>query len=359
MFPTIIFAFVSIIILIILHEFGHFITARRFGVRVEEFGLGYPPRVFGKKIGETVYSLNLLPFGGFVKLFGEEKDIKDPRSFSSKPIWQRSLIVAAGVISFWIISAILFAFIFWQGATQQISDEETFFLTTPKVQITSIAKNSPAEKAGLGQGDTVKRFAIGEESVEIGTVKRLQELTTEHAGKEIILTIERGKQLFDVQMVPRISPPDGEGAMGVALIRTSIVSYPWYTAPFYGIQTTFNLTILLIKGWGSIFLDLVRGVPTGVQIVGPIGVFGLATQMSQLGIIYFLQFIAIISINLAFLNILPIPALDGGKLLFLAIEKVRGKPISEKVEQSVTTFFFILLIALVLLITLKDVQKLF
>ncbi|MCH8741455.1 RIP metalloprotease RseP [Patescibacteria group bacterium] len=359
MFFTIIIAFSSLISLIVLHEFGHFITAKRFGVKVEEFGIFFPPRLFAKKIGETTYSFNLLPFGGFVKIYGEEKDIKDPRSFSSRPIWQRALIVIAGVVVFWIISVILLSFTLWLGTSQAISDEEEGVLIDPKVQIIAVAKDSPAEEAGFRAGDIIGTIKIGNEKFEITKVKELQEFTEQYKGQEVILTIERGKEIFETKLVPRVSPPDGEGAIGIALVRTSAISYPWYFAIWKGIEATFNLTYLTIKGWISILTNLIRGVPIGVSIMGPVGVVGLVAQVSQLGIVYFLQFIAVISINLALLNILPIPGLDGGKLLFLGIEKIRGKPISEKIEQPITIFFFILLIALVIFITLRDVQRLF
>ncbi|MFC1630286.1 site-2 protease family protein, partial [Patescibacteria group bacterium] len=156
-----------------------------------------------------------------------------------------------------------------------------------------------------------------------------------------------------------VSPPEGEGFIGVGLIRTSEISYSWYTAPFQGISATFTTTVVLVKGWGTVLANVIQGESAGVKVVGPVGIYGLVAQFSQLGIIYFLQFMAVISINLAFLNILPIPALDGGKLVFLGIEKLRGKPLPPKIEQPITAFFFILLVAIVLFITLKDVQRLF
>lgn len=359
MFFTILIVFISLIGLIILHEFGHFIMAKRFGVKVEEFGIFLPPRIFGKKFGETIYSLNLLPFGAFVKLYGEEKEIQDPRSFSSKPVWQRTLIVIAGVVSFWIISAILLSFVLWSGFPQAISDEENQNLVDPKVQIMAIAKDSPAQIVGLKPGDTIKQLTIGNQQLTINKVKEIQEFTEFHKGEEIILTIQRGKEIFDASLIPRVLPPEGEGAMGIALTRTAMVSYPWYLAPFKGIVATGNLTILVIQGWGQAISNKIRGLPTGVEMVGPVGIFGLMADVSQLGINYFLHFIAVISIYIAIFNILPIPALDGGKLLFLGIEKIRGKPVPQEIEQKVTAFFFFILIALIMVITFKDIQRLF
>ncbi len=371
MILTIFIAFISLIGLIILHEFGHFILAKRFGVKVEEFGIGYPPRLFGKRIGETIYSLNLLPFGAFVKIYGEEGGIEHERSFSQKPIWQRVFIVLGGVVSFWIISAILLSIVMSLGVPTAISDEENGELINPRVQIAAVAPGSPAEKANLEVGDTIKKLTIDPEKKSeisneasgqqliINKVKEVQEFTNLHKGEEITLMIERGKEVFDVSLVPRVSPPAREGAMGVALVRTAIKSYPWYKAPFQGILATGNLTIAVIQGWAQALGNLIKGLPTGVQLMGPVGIFSLFTQVSQLGVIYFLQFIAIISIYFALFNILPIPALDGGKLLFLGIEAVRRKPVSQKIEQNITFAFFMILIVLMVLVTIKDITRLF
>jgi len=361
MIIIIIIAFLSLIGLIVLHEFGHFIMAKRFGVKVEEFGVGLPPRIFGKKIGETIYSLNFLPFGAFVKLYGEEETVSDTRSFSSKPAWQRASIVLAGVVSFWIISAILLSVVLWLGHPQAISDEDSQNLINPRVQIIAVTKDSPAEKAGLRPGDAIVQLIADSQQLGINKVIEIQDFTKRHEGKEITLTIERGRQIFNTSLVPRANPPQNEGAMGVGLARTAIVKYSWYQAPWGGLTATFNLTILIIKGWGTAISNLVRGIPLpgGVQIVGPIGIFNLLADMSQLGISYFLNFIAVISIHLALINVLPIPALDGGKFLFLAIEKVRGKPIPQKIEQRVTAVFFMMLIALMVFVTFRDIQRIF
>jgi len=372
---TILIAFVSLIGLIILHELGHFILAKKFGVRVEEFGIGLPPRLFGKKIGETLYSLNLIPFGAFVKIHGEEGGIESAHSFSGKPIWQRALIVLGGVVSFWIISAILLSIVFGIGVSQIISDEENHNLINPRVQIVDIATGSPAEAAGLKIYDTVRQFQISnfppqEDEVrpiplggkfQISKVKELQELTERYKGEEVILTIERGKEISDIRLIPRVSPPEGEGLMGVALVRIAEKSYSWYLAPFKGIEATLISTKTLTIGLGNVFENLIlgRGLPPGAEIMGPVGIASLMAQVARMGINYYLQFIAIISIYLAIFNILPIPALDGGKLLFLGIEAVRKKPIPQKIEQNINSVFFVLLLTLMIWVTIKDITRLF
>ena len=359
MFFTILVVFLSLIGLIVLHELGHFLIAKKFGVKVEEFGIGLPPRIFGKRIGETIYSLNLLPFGAFVKISGEEDRIESAHSFSEKPIWQRALIILGGVVSFWFISAILLSIVFGIGAPQAISDEEA--VEKAKVQIITVTPGSPAEIAGIKIGDTIKEFSIFNFQFSINKVKEVQEFTEKYKGEEVTLTIERGKEVFDVSLVPRAFPPEGEGAMGVGLARIAERAYPWHLALKRGIESCLTTTFAVIIGLAEISGNLVqgKGLPPGAELVGPVGIGSLMIQFAQLGINYYLQFIAIISIYLAIFNLLPIPALDGGKLLFLGIEKIRGKPVSQKVEQNITAFFFMALIALMIWVTLKDMARLF
>jgi regulator of sigma E protease len=359
MILTIIIAFISLMGLMVLHEFGHFILAKRFGVDVEEFGIGYPPRIFGKKIGETIYSINALPFGAFVKIRGEIGGIESSRNFSGKPIWQRVLIVIGGVVSFWIISAILLSFVMGFGAPTAISDEENGRLINPKVQIVAVVSGSPAEIAGIKAGDAIKKISIGDLQISTDKVKEVQNFIITHKGEKITLTIERGKEVFTTSLISRVSPPSGEGPMGVALARTAIKSYPWYQAIWRGILGAYNLTIAVIQGWTQALTNVSQGLPSGVELMGPVGIFSLFTQVSQLGINYFLQFVAMISIYLALFNILPIPSVDGGKLLFLGIEAIRKRPVSERTEQKVTTFFFSLLILLMIFVTIKDVIRIF
>ena len=358
---TILIAFFSLFALIILHELGHFLVARKFGVKVEEFGVGLPPRLLGKKVGETIYSLNLLPFGAFVKIEGEEGETKSERSFGAKPVWQRALIVLAGVVSFWLVSAIIFSFmVATSGIPSAVSDEEEN-INNPKVQIIAVAPDSPAEAAGIKLGDSILKGKSQKAKVQITKVKEVQEFTAAHPGEEIILTIQRGKETFDVSLTPRESPPEGQGAMGVGLARVAQISYPWYKAPLQGVLITGKVTVGIIEGFGRIFSDLIskREMPPGAQVVGPIGIFGEMSNAFNLGINYFLYFISVISIYLAIFNILPVPALDGGKLLFLGIEKIKGSPVNPKIEQKITAAFFVILIALMILVSIKDVAKIF
>lgn len=357
---TIITAFISLVLLMVLHEFGHFIIAKKFGVRVDEFGLGYPPRLWGRKFKETLYSINLLPFGAFVKILGESERSDAPDSYSVKPFWQRSLIILGGVVSFWLVSAVIFSFLMVKGVPTQISDEENENLVNPKVQIAAIAANSPAEIAGVKTGDSVINLKSQISEIKnITRVKELQEFINKNRGQEVILTIQRGKTVLDIPVVPRVNPPANEGPLGVVLVRTAIKSYPWYIAPIEGVKTTYFLTKMAAEGWIAAAVRLIKKQPTGVQVMGPLGIFNLFIQASNMGVIYFLQLIAVISVFVALFNILPIPATDGGKLLFLIIEKIKGKPLNQKIVQNIELAFFSLLIILMIFVTYKDIQRFF
>jgi regulator of sigma E protease len=356
MFFTVLIAFISLIILVSLHELGHFLTAKKFGVRVEEFGIGYPPRLLGKKFGDTLYSLNLLPFGAFVRISEEPSD--NPSSFFAKPLWQRALIVFNGALSFWLVAAVLFSIVFAAGVSMAVTDEEQN-LQGPKVQISAIAFQSPADSAGLKPGDTIVKIQNPKSKIqiEVDKVKNLQDFISQNKGQEVILTIKRGNNVFDVAVVPRVAPPSGQGALGVGLVRTAVKHYPWYQAPVLGLKSAFGMTAVVISSYYQALLNVFRGVPSGVQLTGPIGIVGLLTQGIEMGFIYFLQMIGVLSINVAVLNLLPIPVFDGGKLLFLGIEAVRRKPVPQKLEERITLVFFSLLILLMVFVSIKDISN--
>lgn len=359
---NLILALISLVALIALHEFGHFILAKKFGIKVEEFGIGIPPRILGKKIGETIYSLNLIPVGAFVKLYGEEPgSSKEKGSFSSKPIWQRALVILGGVLVFWIIAAVLLSVVYGMGVPVAVSDEANHNLENPRVRIVAISSQSPLEETSAKVGDAITEISVSQSQFSINKVKEVQELTQQYKGEEISLTLERGDNSFVISLTPRVSPPEGQGPIGAALVRTATRSYPWYLAPVHGIKATGELTLAAVQGWGWVLSNLIRGegVPQGAEVMGPVGIFQLFTQMGALGASYFIRFVAIVSIFLALFNILPIPALDGGKLLFLGIEKIRGRPVDPKVEQKVTAVFFTLLIALIIWVSIKDIIRIF
>jgi len=353
-------AFFTLSFLIFLHEFSHFLVAKKHKVEVEEFGIGLPPRLFGKKIGDTIYSINLLPFGGFVRLLGENETIEKEGSFSQKSVWQRIQIVGAGIVSFWIFSWIIFTFLFAKGIPQAISDEDEGNLIDPRVQIVFVSPNSPAKNADLRMGDIIREVETQNSKISISKVKELQKIINENKGKEVILTIERGKKNFQTKLVPRIETPEGEGPMGILLSRVSTVFFPWYLAPFKAIERVGILSKDIILGTTLFLKDLIfEKRMGGVEVAGPLRIGQMLAQMQQAGLNYYLSFLGTISIYLAIFNLLPIPALDGGKLLFLVLEKIRKKPISFSFEQKITAFFFFLLLTLMILITIKDIKAIF
>lgn len=345
---TLIIAFLSLIALMVIHEFGHFIIAKKFGVRVDEFGIGYPPRIFGKKIGETIYSINLLPLGAFVRIYGEAGGVDDYRSFAQLKIWKRVMIVLGGVIAFWIASIILFSIVFMLGADIPVGDQTLDGLADIKIKIVSVAADSPAFSAGIKTGDAI---------LNIDKIADFQKIAEDNKGKEIILTIERQGEVFDVSLTPRISPPENQGPIGVGLERmaTLIKKYPWYQAPIQGAIYCGQSTANALAGLYGVFINLVsgKGVPSGAEFAGPLGITVFLARAVDYGPGFFLYFIGVISVFIAIFNLFPIPALDGGKLIFLLIEKIRKKPVSVKVEQSITVGFFILLIAMSIFVTIK------
>jgi len=362
MLLTLLIAFFSLIALMIIHEFGHFVIAKKFGAKVEEFGIGYPPRLYGKKFGETLYSVNLIPLGAFVKIYGEEGDVDDYRSFANLKIWQRILIVLGGVIAFWVAAAIIFTVVFTTGAQIPIGDQDVSGVGTTAVKVLDVQANSPAASAGLKAGDILSGVSNATQDVSINKISDFQNFVQANKGKNIILAIYRGKESKLITLTPRTEYPAGQGPTGVALERmgTVISQKPWWQAPFFGIWYTGKVTWQALQGiWGLVYNMLAgKGVPQGAALAGPVGITLFLSRAAEFGVGFFLYFIGSISVLLALFNLFPIPALDGGKLLFLVIEKVKGSPVSSRVEQSLTVIFFVLLILMSIFVTITfDVPR--
>ena len=353
MIITIIIFLLVLSLLVFVHEFGHFITAKRAGVKVEEFGFGFPPRAFGIKKGGTLYSVNWLPLGGFVKIKGEGGEARDEAdSFSNKKIRKRMLIVCAGVLMNILLTAVLLSIGAGVGMPRVVPKDDHFARVSDfQIQIVSVLNNSPAEKAGIVAGDAIleidgKKFAEAEEVREY------------LGGKEfIILKWERNGQVLESKIETEYKKEAERRALGVALLETGIVSYPWYIAPYQGIKETGFYIKEISFAFGRIVRDLFTGVPVSVDLQGPVGIAVLTGRVARLGLIYLLQFTALLSINLAFINIFPFPALDGGRMLFLAIEGIRRKPVPKKIETLIHNIGFAILIALVLIVTYKDILR--
>ena len=349
-------------ILIFAHEFGHFISAKKSGVKVEEFGFGFPPRVFGFKKGETTYSLNLFPIGGFVKIYGEErgeKITKSKRAFYNRPAWQRAIILVAGVFMNLLIAAVFLSIVHSIGVPSFIEKGQEANYRNIQIQIVEAAKNSPAERAGIRIGDAILGLSFGQESVQVKEIEDVQNFIAGHIGEEINFTLKRGDEIFQKIMIPRANPPEGEGATGIAMAKTGLISYPWYKAIIKGFETAGKLIVTMISLFYLLIKTLIlKGAMIG-EVAGPVGIAVLTSQVVKLGLVYVLQFAAILSINLAIINVIPFPALDGGRLLFLLIEKIKGKPIKFKTERLANTIGFAILILLIIIITFRDIIKLF
>ncbi len=373
---TIIVSILILGLLIFVHEFGHFISAKKAGMEVEEFGFGFPPRLFGIKKGGTLYSVNLIPLGGFVKIYGEQRTEKeknkkrgrlkkDKRAFYAKPIWKRAIVLAMGVIMNLFLAAILLSIVHGLGVPTVVEKGMEKNASNVQLQILSIAPDSPAANAGLKMGDSIKQLIVYSPyshilpQITVTEVEEVQEFVARHAGEEITLVVKRGEEVLEKVLTPRMSPPDGEGPMGIALARVGLVRYPWYSAIWQGFKTTGQMTVGFIGLFYQLFKNLILTGRLIGEIAGPVGIASLTHQMTKLGLVYVLQFTAIFSINLAILNAIPFPALDGGRLLFLAIEKIKGSPIKIKTEQLVNGLGFAILIFLMLLVTFRDIAKLF
>jgi len=348
-------------VLIFVHELGHFIIAKRLGMKVKEFGFGFPPRIFGIKKGETVYSINWIPFGGFVSILGEDGGDKDnSRSFSHATPGPRAAVIIAGVIMNVLLAFVLFSIINTIGARTDITGHPAADRAQDiQVNIGLIADNSPAKEAGFEIGDSVLEMNFQDETVAISEIKEVQDFVELYAGQEIVFTVDRQSEVHEIAVVPRLDPPEGEGAIGIAMVKTGIIDYPIHQAIIQGGKETGIILWRVVQGFGMIFRDIAMGGgETLDQVSGPVGIAVISGQAARLGFTNLMFFTAVISLNLAILNILPIPPLDGGKLLFIIIEKLRrGKEVAKKVEQMVGSIGFLLLIALVIYVTVRDVIK--
>lgn len=482
-------------ILILVHEVGHFLAAKKFGLLVEEFGFGLPPRIWGKKIGETIYSINALPFGGFVKIFGEEqseqselhqnlpnniriveselsykltglffqaqdqlgrfarekqygdvlenlfkkegieykreihvsvggknsnivdfliedkvvielkskpfisrndyyqakryldsmnlelglivnfrephlkpKRILNPkfrilsqgsdsfvdsdkvRSFGLLPIWKRSLILFAGVFMNFLLGWLVISIVFSIGIPKAIL-------------ITEVVPGSPAAEIGLVAGDKIVQANADQRGLDADSrgleLESFIKFINEHRGETINLEIERLGEIFDIKAVPRIDPPEGQGALGIALVEGGSPKMGIFSSFYEGLKTSVEITKSIVVAIFSLLKSAFIGEATLESVAGPVGIVKITAQAGTLGFIYLLQLLALISLNLAVINIIPFPALDGGRLLFLVIEKIKGSPLNPKFERFANAAGMALLLLLMLLITVKDISRFF
>ncbi len=341
---TTIIAFILVFTGIILaHELGHFVTAKLSGVKVEEFGIGYPPRIFGFKIGETTYSLNWIFIGGFTKMTGEE-DPSAPRSLASKSHATRALVLAAGAI----VNALL-PFILFSVAYMIPHD-----VVNGQLTVTEVAADSPAAAAGIEAGDIIISF----DGKELSNLSDLSRYIQINLGNETEIEYQTSQDTVETAtLTPRWKPPEGQGATGMTIQIedpvVSRVSEGFFHSIYLGVKDAFE-TMALYK---NAVLSIFAGTES-MQLTGPVGIAELTGEAARAGISPLLEFAGFLSLSVAIMNLLPLPALDGGRLVFVFIEWVRhGKRVSPEIEGRVHLIGFILLIALSLVITFQDIVR--
>jgi len=371
MITTIIIFILVLSVLVLAHEFGHFFSARKFGVKSEEFGLGFPPRAIGvykdakgkwrRLLGnksvedlageaipaDTVYSLNWLPIGGFVKIKGQDGDSREENdSFGAKKIWQRAIILAAGVFMNIVLAFVLFSLCFMIGVPQSVD-------TGGRIQITEIIKGSPAQTAGILSGDIV----LGADGQNFASVLEMQNYISARGGNDISLALRRGNQDLNIKVKPELK--DAKVLIGVGLDQVDTVHYSFFRSIWEGLKHTAILLWLILVAFFGLIRNMIIGVGAGDAVGGPIRIAQMTGEVARFGLVNLLNFTAILSLNLAVINFLPFPALDGGRILFLIIEKIKGKPVKKETEAVIHNVGFIILLALIVLVTYKDIARMF
>lgn len=366
LFITIVAFIVILSVLVIIHELGHFILAKKFGVKVEEFGFGFPPRLIGKKIGETLYSINLLPVGGFVKLYGEDaagggqvkssklpvrqaqgKQVKShdlKRAFFARSAKQRAAIVLAGVVMNFLLAVVLISFLF---ATQGV------LLPTKNIRVVEVLTDGPSFVSGIKKDDIIL-------SLNSHPVQKTEDFISQtrlRMGEQVTVRIKRGEKILAIMLIPRKVFPKGEGPLGISITNIEVKKYSLIQAPFFGTLEAFKFSYLIGKGLFDMVFNLVLHGQKPTGIAGPVGVAQLTGQAVSYGLGATLWFVALLSLNLAVLNVLPIPALDGGRLFFILIELVTGKKVNQKYEAYAHAIGLIALLGLIVLVTVLDVLR--
>lgn len=369
MFITILIFLLILGLLVFVHEFGHFYAATKSGMKVEEFGFGFPPRMFGIQIidgtwnvvwghkppldnTKTVYSINWIPLGGFVRILGENNENEDdPRSFVNASFTGRLVTLIAGVTMNVILAWFLISVGYMSGlpAALSMSDKLPAHSTLKDVRVTIVetVAGGPADTAGVKAGDSLMSI----DSIPTTKFEEVHDYIQENAGKDFTFVIKRGSEQKELVVHSRSNPGPNEGSTGIVLDSVGRLSFPWYWAPIEGLRTT----IMQIKNITVGLYDLVTAKIGLGAVGGPVKIAKLTGEVADLGFVYLLQFAAFLSLNLAILNILPFPALDGGRVLFLIIEKIRGKKNNQKFEQIVNTAGFVCLLLLMAAVTAKDI----
>ena len=375
-------AIVGLSILVFFHELGHFVLAKIFKIRVEEFGLGYPPRICGfvpssqdsiknffwgknkplqtKK--KTIYSLNWIPFGGFNKLKGElGEDTSDSDSYFAQVWWKKAIVALGGSVMNIFLAFLIFSLVYFIGIPQDVEQiRGGKVLRSVGIQIGMIMPNSPASEAGLKIGDVI----ISMDGQEFQEVKQIQDYIKIKTNQSLEIEVKRKKEIIK-QTVNVVSAQEvfediqeSGGMIGVALSETVIVAHPWYRAVILGAQTTVSLAGRLFTGLWLIIKNLVVRQKMIGELLGPVGITAMATEIAQVGFVYLLQFMGLLSVAIGAFQIIPFPALDGSRVVFAVIEGFKGSPISRRVETALVSLGFYSLLLLLLFITFKEIFSL-
>lgn len=361
-------------LLVFVHELGHFLTAKKSGVRVEEFGFGLPPRIFGvykdgksntwRKIGmkmhiapTTIYSLNWIPLGGFVKIKGEQgENAHDTDSFGNKSISKRILIISAGVIMNILLAIFLFFIGYMIGMPKEIDstiNSRFAKIKNEEIIITAVFDGLPAKKDGIMPGDAIQNI----DNNTFSTIEKIQEYMQSKKDSAINVQIKRMNQTITFTLTPEIIQETKKVGIGVGLTSIGTVSYPWYIAIFESVKTTMYFVKEILIAFYNLIKNLIITRHVSVELSGPVGIAVMTGEVTRLGFIYILQFAALLSINLAIINFMPFPALDGGRVLFLIIEKLRGKAANARIESLIHSIGLYVLLLLVVVVTYKDILR--
>ena len=353
---TVIIFIIVLLILVLAHEFGHFVFAKWAQVRVEEFAFGFPPRIVSIKKGDTNYSFNLIPLGGYVKLQGEEgENASDPRSFSSQKFGVKVLIIAAGVLFNLLFAYILISAGYVIGTPIPIDD--SISNARAEIRLIEIQKNSPASATDLKVGDVLLSLASPTGQIDASSLKAVRDFIALNKGGNLIVKIRRGSEMLEKRANLRREIKEGEGALGIVMSKIGIEKLGLASALKQGFKDTAELTYFTATNLIKFFGELFGGRASFEEVSGPIGIAKVVGDYSQFGIAFLIKLIALLSISLALINIVPFPGLDGGRIAIAVIEKIKGSPFHWKTNQIVNFTGLVLLIILVIVISYHDILK--
>jgi regulator of sigma E protease len=353
--------------LVFVHELGHFLVAKAAGIRVDEFALGFPPRIASFTRGGTRYALNLIPFGGYVKIFGEDNEpsehgalpeIIDPQSFVAKPKYIQALVLLAGIAFNIIFAWLLLSVSFMTGMPAPSDYQGQGSVQNTALTITSVVNNSPAASAHLQTGDRIITLTAPDQTIQNPSGDAIQNFTAHHANQQIAITYIRGNHTNIANLTPTVRSGD-TATIGISMETIGTLRFGFFPAFLQGAKLTGTLISATVVGLAQFVKTLFTGHAKVTDVSGPVGIAGLVNDATHLGFSYVLSFTALISINLAIINLIPFPALDGGRVLFVIIEKIRGKSLNQKFVRVVNTTGLALLLLLMLVVTYHDIAKLF